>query len=102
MHSLPDGTRPPIDLSRYTESTRRALYDRVVEEHFATIPTEEAGAYAGPSFSPDDAGLTVFYAYARWFAAWTDLDEPDLPEDRRVQVLRIVASRDGALVFEEI
>jgi hypothetical protein len=101
MPSLGDGTRPPIDLSRVTESTRRALYDAVVEEHFAPVTAEDAGAYSGPSFSPDAAGLIVFHVFARWFAAWTDLDEPDLPEDRRVQVLRIT-SRDGGLLFEEV
>lgn len=104
MPSSADGTRPTLDLSRVTESTRRAIYDRVVELQFAPVPVNDVDTYSGPSYSPDDAGLTVFHVFARWFVAWIDLDEPRLPEDRRVQVLRITPSEDspGGLLFEEV
>ena len=33
----------------------------------------------------------MFRLYGRWFAVWTDLDEQCLPENRRIELVRIEA-----------
>jgi hypothetical protein len=97
MPDLPDST-PSLDLSRYTEATRRELYDRLVT--IQTAPTPEDPA---PSFDPEDAGLTVVYLFGRWFAFWRDVPEPGLPEWRLTEMVRIQAapdSPDGIILYE--
>jgi len=79
------------DLSRDTEQTRRDLYDLVVRMQFSPIEGAGPDDYAGPSYTPDDAGLKVFRLFGRWFAVWTDLDEESLPENRRIELVRIEA-----------
>ena len=90
----------PFDLSRYTESTRRAVYDRVVS--LLWTPTDDPEDRA-PGFTPDDAHLVVFFSFGRWFVVWTNRDEPDAPEDIRIEVARIQAapdSRFGVVLME--
>jgi len=83
MRSSAESTPP--DLSRMIEATRRAVYDAVVAVHF-TDPEHPA------PYTPEDAGLVVFYVFGRWFATWVRLDEPaNLPEHQRREVLRIQA-----------
>jgi hypothetical protein len=96
--------RPPIDLSQVTESTRRALYDAVVEVHFSPSEEEVQAAREDPEnhwiseYGPDEAGLTVFHAFGRWFTVWRAREEPeDAPEEQRWTVLRIVTNPDGPL-----
>jgi hypothetical protein len=92
-----------LDLSRYTETTRRELYDRLVHIQFAS--TSPPGPdFTPPLYSPDEAGLVVFYVFGRWFGAWTNLEEPDhLPESRRVELVRIQpapGSTAGIMLYE--
>jgi hypothetical protein len=97
MPDLPDST-PPLDLSRYTEATRRELYDRLV-----TIQTTPTPGEPPPSFDPEDAELTVFYLFGRWFAFWRELPEPGLPAWRLTEMVRIQAdptSPDGIMLYE--
>jgi hypothetical protein len=97
---------PPLDLSRYTESTRRDLYDRLVAIQFtapdpATVEHPE-DAWT-PTQTPDEAGLTVFYLFGRWFAYWRELPEPNLPAWRLTELVRIEAapdSLDGIILYE--
>jgi hypothetical protein len=36
MHDYPNpNLLPPLDLTRYSEKTRRALYDRIEADHFS-------------------------------------------------------------------
>ena len=57
---MPDRPKStPPDLSRMIEATRRAVYDAVVAVHF-TDPEHPA------PYTPDDAGLLVFYVFGRW------------------------------------
>lgn len=98
MPELPEVYPTPLDLTRYTESTRRELYDRLV-----TIQTAPAPGEPPPSFDPEDAGLTVFYLFGRWFAFWRDVPEPGLPEWRLTEMVRIQAapdSPDGIILYE--
>lgn len=92
-------TVPPIDLSRYSEATRRALYDQLVAIESAPDPDLPDA----PPFDPDAADLTVFYLFGRWFAAWTDLDAPpDWPEAQRREVVTIhpADAPDGIVLHE--
>lgn len=96
---MPELPRSLPDLSRYTEATRRTLYDRVAQLQFGPPDpgTVEPGDVWVPTYGPDDAGLTVFHVFGRWFATWTDLDAfPELPEDRRVELVRIQADPDSS------
>jgi hypothetical protein len=98
MPELPEVYPTPPDLSRYTESTRRDLYDRLVAIQF-TAPdpaTVEHPEDVFTPYDPDAAGLMVFHVLGRWFATWTDLDAaPELPEDRRRELVRIAAAPDS-------
>jgi hypothetical protein len=106
MPSLPDGTPPTPNLNSDTEHVRREFYDLVVAMQFAPLEDAEAGPedYTGPTYTPDECGLKVFYILSRWFATWTNLDEPNLPPDRLQELVRIEAdpsSRFG-IIFSEV
>ncbi|HZF13429.1 MAG TPA: hypothetical protein VFE33_31945 [Thermoanaerobaculia bacterium] len=73
MPSLPESI--PIDLSRVTEATRRALYDAAAAVHFAPTPGWS------PRYGPDECRLTVAHLFGRWFVIWRDWDaKDDTPE----------------------
>ncbi|HEY0512918.1 MAG TPA: hypothetical protein VGH73_13495 [Thermoanaerobaculia bacterium] len=101
MPELPEVYPTPLDLTRYTESTRRELYERLVRIQF----TPQAGdpEDAAPLQDPDAAELTVFYLFGRWFAYWRELPEPGLPAWRMTEMVRIQAapdSPDGIILYE--
>jgi hypothetical protein len=84
MSEAPEPGR--LDLDRYSEALRRWLYDRVVQIQFSP-----------PDFTltPDEAALQVLCILGRWFAIWTDRDQPPVvPARLRFQVVRIGVSRD--------
>ena len=107
-----DNRRTSIDLTQVTESTRRALYDAVVAVHFSPTSEEVRRAVAdpenfwAPDYGPDKAGLTIYYAFGRWFTVWRTLEEPeDAPEELRWTVLRIGSDPEsgaGGLTFSEV
>lgn len=85
---------PPLDLSRYTEHAHREVYARVVAIQFG--PLLVGRDWTVSTYSPDDAGLMVFYVFGRWFAVWTNIEEPpSLPVARRVELVRIQAAPDS-------
>jgi len=90
----------PLDLSHYTEALRREVYDRVV----GLVWTKEAPDDYVPGFTPDQAGLMIFYLYGRWFAVWSDLDSagPGMVERRTELVLvqESEATRYGIILAE--
>jgi len=88
-------TPKTLDLDRYSEQTRRDLYDLVVAMQFSPIEGAGKDDYPGPSYTPDDAGLEVFYLCTRWFASWTNLDEKNLLEERRIELVRLEADPGG-------
>jgi hypothetical protein len=108
------GDRTPssrIDLTRFDEPTRRALYDAVVATHFTPTSedirraAEDPGDSWFPGYSPEAAQLTVFHAFHRWFAVWRALEEGSaVPPERRWVVLRIGADPDAenGLCFSEV
>jgi hypothetical protein len=99
--SQESSSRPPIDLSRVTERTRRQVYDAVCAVFF----DREDNAR---TYSPDEAGLSIHHFAGRWFAVWADLDAAaELPEEVRRQIVRIRPSEaqggpgGHGLVFDE-
>ena len=77
-----------LDLTRFSESTRRRLYERIVEIQLADD---------GSAYSPDDSQLQVVFFAGRWFATWTDLGEPlwrPLPLRLRIVRVGLGSSRD--------
>lgn len=71
-----------FDLTRFSEATRRWLYERIAASEFG----EAEG------LDPDEAGLQVVHFGGRWFALWQDLEEPvTSPERLRVRLVRIGA-----------
>jgi len=71
---------------------------------FSPIEGADPDDYPGPSYTPDDAGLQVFRLFGRWFAAWTNLDEENVPDDRKVELVRLEAdpSVPFGLVLHEV
>ena len=102
MPSHSDRTPSGVDLSRPTESTRRALYDLVVRIHFTPTPEEiqmakeDPGNHWIPDYGPDAAELTVWYDRGRWYASWLSLEEEPDPRApwRLWSVVRIVEDAD--------
>ena len=90
-----------FQLTHYTESLRRELYDAVVSLIWTPTDPEEHI----PSFTPAEADLTVAYAFGRWFAFWDDREaERDAPADRQTEVVRILADPDSrfGIVLQEV
>jgi len=82
----------PLDLTRYTEGTRRELYDRVVQHLWTPL---SPGDYV-PTYTPDACGLMVVYTHGRWIVVYLDLEEPtDAPPDQRAVMSRVVADPDS-------
>lgn len=103
---------PPLDLSRYSEKTRRALYDRIEADHFAPDPSTILGALVRgaddrgdyvETRSAEEAGLAVHYLLGRWFAVWRVADPIDRPTERDLwEVVTISASPRGVLSMAEV
>ena len=56
-----------------------------------------------PTQTPDEAELTIFYLFGRWFAVWRELPEPSLPDWRLTELVRIEAdptAPDGIMLYE--
>jgi len=117
MNTRQDGTtpsseppsEPEIDLTQETEDTRRKLYDAAVATHFTGTPEEREKAQADPdawqpsAVTPDQAKLAVHNLFGRWFVVWRQVEEGDLPPDRRWTVLRVVQDPDrGTLDYHEV
>jgi hypothetical protein len=106
MPELPAVYPTPLDLSRYTEATRRDLYDRLVAIQFtapdpATVEDPE-DAWT-PTQTPDEAELMVVYLFGRWFAHWRELAVPGHPGLTRPELVRIEAapeSPDGIILYD--
>jgi hypothetical protein len=92
----------PMDL-KYTEATRRKLYEAIKEvcffhPHYQDLPIEPL------PYSAEAACLSIHYLCGRWFAVWFRLEVESYHElDRRIEVLRIKPScenRQGFMMYE--
>ena len=101
MPELPQVYPTPLDLNRYTEATRRELYDRLVRIQFTPQDPPQDPEDA-PVLDTDDAGLTVFYLFGRWFAYWRGEALPGPPTWRLTEMVRIQAADtpDGIMLYE--
>jgi hypothetical protein len=103
-------TTQHMDLSTYTEATRRAVYDAVVAIYFNPSPEEIAASDADPenhfviTYSPDTAGLKVYHELGRWLVTWLRLEmPPDVPEELRRELLiveEVPGAPFGILLYE--
>ncbi|HVR95225.1 MAG TPA: hypothetical protein VMW27_01330 [Thermoanaerobaculia bacterium] len=102
MPELPEVYPDPLDLTRYSEATRRALYERIIAIQFTPHPDDPEDAPS--TLDPDEAGLTVFYLFGRWFAYWRDEPLPGLPEWRLTEMVRIQDAPDlpDGIVLHEV
>lgn len=106
MQDRNEATSEPLDLTRYTEATRRELYERLVRiQRLPPEPSSDPGESEPASeYDPEASGLMVFHVFGRWFATWTDLDaSEDLPEHLRRELVRIQPSPEnpeGILLLE--
>jgi len=105
MHDRPESTPPP-DLARYSEVTRRQLYDRIAAEHFNPPAEEVARALDRDEFvearTAEDAGLVVAYLLGRWFAFWRLADPPENPAERELWEVVTVSAGSRGLSFSEV
>jgi hypothetical protein len=62
--------RPRLDLGRFSESARRAIYEDVLATRFAPLPS---------SLTPDDFELQVLYLFGRWLVTYRTLREASGP-----------------------
>jgi hypothetical protein len=87
---------PLIDLSRFNEATRRELYNLTVVVHFTAHDPDDPEEYV-PPYSPDEAGLTVFWAFGRWWVVWRRLDVPEgQPERDYWELLRVEGESESS------
>ena len=98
---------PPLDLTRYTEKTRRALYDRIEAEHFSPDPRTIVDVIARGDFAEhrtaEEAGLRIEYSLGRWFAVWRMADPIENPTERDLwEVVTVTASPRGVLSMAEV
>jgi hypothetical protein len=96
--SSPPPEPPRIDLTRFTEATRRAIWDALAATCFGATAAQVRAAEAEGDWvevhTAEEAGLVVFSAWGRWLAAWRVLDEPadapdDMPEKFRYDVVSL-------------
>src|ERR1041384_5147846 len=84
--SSPPPKPPRFDLSRYSEATRRAVWDALAAHCFGATAEEAREAEAADDWvethDAEEAGLVVHYLHGRWLAWWRALDEPEDAPDR--------------------
>lgn len=101
------GRMPPgLDLGTESEETRKALYDIVVQDNFGPPAADEpAESQWRPPYTPEAAGLRMFFEHGRWFATWLKLEEPaELPEAERRELLVLAEDPEepGRLIYREV
>jgi len=104
---IPPAPSEPLDLSRYSEATRRALYDRISAEHFtpdlATIGEANARGDFAEARTAEEAGLRIEYSLGRWFAVWRLADPIENPTERDLwEVVTVTTSPRGVLSMAEV
>ena len=94
-----------LDLTRNDEEMRELLYDLVVEDCFSPQALDDPGDVFIPPYSPEQAGLKVYFEHGRWFATWLKLEEPeDRPASERHELLLLEQDKDcpGLLHYVEV
>lgn len=97
--------RTLLNLHADSEETRKTLYDLVVRDNFTPKGPEDPEGDSFPLYTPEEAGLEVFFAHGRWMATWLKLEEPeDLPEAERRELLVLMEAPDepGRLIYRGV
>jgi hypothetical protein len=88
---MAQGTAPAptaLDLTIYSDVTRRAIYHSVVEQSFSRLLIE--GEWCDPPGTADEAELQVLFLFGRWLATYRNLEAPeDAPENERRELLLV-------------
>lgn len=95
-------TRRALDLALYTEATRQAIYDLVVEEYFT--PRKVRGVTWDPLYDLVQAQPQVHFLFGRWLVTWWRLDRIETMPERAQRELLLVETdlRTGRVLFREI
>ncbi len=99
MQQRPEFTA--FQLTHYTETLRRELYDAVV----SLVWTKTGPDDAIPPCTPAECDLAVHFLYGRWFAVWEDREAArDAPADLQTEVVRVLADPDSpfGIVLQEV
>jgi hypothetical protein len=90
-----------VDFARIDQETADRLYACVVFEYFTPCPLADLGVVrSAPLYSPQQAGLRVFFENGSWYATWTRLEEALFqPVEQRWTWLRIEEAEPGFLRF---
>jgi len=99
---------PPLDLTKFNETTRTYVWAHVYGVAFLE-PYMEFGGFDSslphPRGEADRAELQIFWAFGRWFAAWRNEEiQCHLPPHLRFEVVQIKAdpNADGGLMLHEV
>jgi len=95
--------RTRLDLTTFSEATRRAIYEQVVADNFTTQFVE--GQWWDPLYEPDQAEMQVLYLYGRRLVTWRKLEEsPNAPEQEWRELLLVQPDPKSArgITFQEI
>ena len=98
---------PPLDLSRYSEKTRRALFDRIEADHFSPDPRTIVDVIARGDFAEtrtaEEAELRIEYSLGRWFAVWRVIEPIENPTERDLwEVVSITPRPRGLFSMAEV
>jgi hypothetical protein len=94
---------PEVDLTAADAATQRLLYEFVVGVHFTPILLNDPGDVFIPSYTPEEAGLRVYFETDRWFATWMKLEEDaNLPEAESRELVVFEKNESGALILREV
>lgn len=92
-----------VNLSRVDKETEAQLYACVVLEYFTPRPLSQPGTVLSPPlYSPQQAGLRVFFERGSWHAGWTRLEVPLFqPVEARWRWITIEEGEPGFLRFRD-
>jgi hypothetical protein len=76
---------PQVDLRRFSEGARRAIYEDVVRSRFQPGPS---------ALAPDDFELQVMYLLGRWLVVYRKLSEVSTPGLPSPQELLVVGTNE--------
>lgn len=98
---------PPLDLSIYSESARREIYDRIAAEHFAPEmmslrQVRKREEEFIETRTAEEAGLMVLFLLGRWFALWRLADPPPHPTEREFWELVTISEGPRGLTMAEV
>ena len=98
---MPDRPQSTLDFYHANESTRRQLWDLIRAMYFIPrIDIKDPELSEEPLYNAEEASLTVFFGYGRWWAVWCKLEvPPDRPECDQIEMLRIKPASEMPLGF---